>query len=283
MAIFRFYDNKAENVKQFTQQPTIIARTLGNRAISRVRQFLKGDMPLAQLSEYKDLIQGDSKLAGIKKLGISNYREYFDSPIVKSQIGTPVRALIKYSLNTPAIIAEPFIDPETGAESPPIELSPAKKVEYTDPAVIITVKNPKNIVKTQVQGRDRSRKEYIAGGDYSISIKSTIASLYPEKFPEEELKTLKQIFSSSDSISIYSPFLSILGIDGLIIRDWNVSQIQGSYNSFTYSLTADYEPAKSFVVVEQEDNRTELQKKLGAVNEWVALDSVFDTITIPGL
>ena len=281
---FRFYDNTSDNVGQFTKQATIIPRTISNRVISKARQFLKGNMPLAQLAEYQDLIEGDSKLDQItSKTGISNYREYFDSPITKSDIGTPVRAMIKYSIAIPPIFGETTTDPVTGQQSPPQVIRPYDKIEYTDYTAIISVKNTKNIVKTVVQGRNRSRKEYVSGGDYSISIKGVITSLYPNKFPEKDVKNAKKIFGSPEAIGVYSPFLSTLGIDGLVIKDWSVNQVKGSHNTVNYTLTADYEPSKHFVVVEREDKKDKWQKTLSKVNEWVALDSAFDTFQIPDI
>ncbi|MCD8080129.1 MAG: DUF6046 domain-containing protein [Bacteroides sp.] len=53
-------------------------------------------------------------------------------------------------------------------------------VNFVDlqPQVKVTTKN--NVVLTQVQGRDYTRKELVSGGDFEISINGLITSRYSD-------------------------------------------------------------------------------------------------------
>ena len=49
--------------------------------------------------------------------------------------------------------------------------------------VLFTINQQKNIVKTQVQGRNTTVKEYIADGDFSITAVGQIISPEPKVYP----------------------------------------------------------------------------------------------------
>lgn len=60
-------------------------------------------------------------------------------------------------------------------------------VTFVDLGPQIQVGSRNNILLTQVQGRDYTRKEYISGGDLEITINGKITSKYPDVYPEAEV------------------------------------------------------------------------------------------------
>jgi len=96
---------------------------------------------------------------------------------------------------------------------------------------LITVTQTKNIVKTALSGRDGTIKQMIAQGDFDVDIRFVIASeVFSNNYPLEEVKALKQILDSTDSIKVASQFLTALDIENLVVENYTLPQTQGFEN-----------------------------------------------------
>lgn len=121
-------------------------------------QLIKEQQAVAEKKSYTDSIVG-RVVADYLELNIGEEGNYFDTKTGK------VESNQKYGLVT-------FVD--------------------LQPTVQVSSKN--NIVMTQVQGRDYTRKEFISGGDLEVSINGKITSKYPDIYPEAEIsKLLKMV------------------------------------------------------------------------------------------
>lgn len=74
-----------------------------------------------------------------------------------------------------------YYDTKTGKVEPNSKYG---EVEFIDLQPMVQVSSKNNIVMTQVQGRDFTRKEFISGGDLEVSINGKITSKYPDVYPE---------------------------------------------------------------------------------------------------
>lgn len=115
-------------------------------------------------------------------------------------------------------------------------------------AVLLTVSQTKNIVKTSIQGRNGTVKEYISDGDYMITVTGVIIgeSLKSgdsfsmkdigNRYPEKDVEELKQIMIIDDTVKVTSKFLNRFGIENVVIESYRFEQIAGMYNTQAFEI-----------------------------------------------
>jgi hypothetical protein len=104
--------------------------------------------------------------------------------------------------------------------------------------VLIEVSQHKEIVKTKITGRNGTPKEYIADGDYQISIKGVLAINGIDVFPEEVTQHLIEFCKVPESIQIGSSFLAMFGITDIVIEDYNFPREEGMRNIQKFTIEA---------------------------------------------
>lgn len=94
-------------------------------------------------------------------------------------------------------------------------------------SVLVSADRPKNVIRTAVQGRDGTIKEYIAAGDYVINISGVIVG---EKgtFPELEVERFTSLMDASASLPVVSSFLNdAIGVGDVVVDRHSIKQIRG--------------------------------------------------------
>jgi hypothetical protein len=124
---------------------------------------------------------------------------------------------------------------------------------YTDPVLgtvtvesitiekaLYTVKFPKHIIKTEINGRNGSVKEYISSGDAEINIKGTIYGANGT-YPEDDVLALLSLCQAPVSFAVNSWFLTDLQITNIVITDYSIPQEAGgfSYQNFELNCLSD--------------------------------------------
>jgi len=119
------------------------------------------------------------------------------------------------------------------------------KIDYTGmiiDTVIIEVSETKNIIKTPIQGRSGTVKEYISDGDYIINVRGVIHSrdkTEQRKYPLKLVQDLMNIFKAQRSLKVTSTFLNeVFGIDDIVIERYNIPQVEGVRNQQVFSFSA---------------------------------------------
>lgn len=120
-----------------------------------------------------------------------------------------------------------YIDNITGKE---IEI-PIIKFE----AVICTVDFPMNIVKTPIQGRNGTVKEYIGMDDAKITFNGVICGTNGV-YPKEDVQALFNWAQAPVAKAVICPFLQNLGITSLVVEDISIPQTVGGYSFQTFSI-----------------------------------------------
>ncbi len=125
-------------------------------------------------------------------------------------------------------------------------------------SALMDISMSKNIVKTAIQGRDGTVKEYVSLGDYIINIQGNIIGVTEgngidsvgniitgnkignigNRYPVIDTKRLIQICKVGDSVEITSEFLQMFGISAMVITDFKFAQMQGSRNMQPFQITA---------------------------------------------
>ncbi len=102
--------------------------------------------------------------------------------------------------------------------------------------VLLTVGNVKNIVKTTLQGRNGTVKEYISDGDYSIKIEGKIFGKGINNYPQDDVQKLLNICLAPQSINVTSSFLKMFNIEDIVIESYNIDQQEGMRNCQPFTL-----------------------------------------------
>lgn len=102
-------------------------------------------------------------------------------------------------------------------------------------AVLCTIDIVANIVKTQIQGRNGTVKEYIGMDDAKVIIQGVIAGTNGV-YPQTEVSELYKWAIAPVSKGVVCPYLQNLGIDKLVVEDVNIPQIAGGYSYQTFTI-----------------------------------------------
>lgn len=111
---------------------------------------------------------------------------------------------------------------------------------------VVAVSRAKNIVTTQLVGRDGTVKEYINAGDYQLNILVGVAAVRDgvivDEYPEDGLRELRAFLDGNTALQVHSAFLDIFDINRVVIKSYSLTQDTASnYQSLTISAISDEE------------------------------------------
>jgi len=155
-----------------------------------------------------------------------------DKELYKSYLGTPV-----YS----SLIFKALSGKDLDNLAPDVQNIVSNPFEMVQ--ILMTVDQSKHIVKTALNGRPGTVKEYISDGDYMIKVGGLVVGQHPLQYPETEVKALTTFLQLKQSLEIASSFLSAYGITNVVVSEFKFFQIQGTRNQveFTFNLLSDTE------------------------------------------
>jgi hypothetical protein len=144
-----------------------------------------------------------------------------DKPVSFSSLGTPVFSNLQF-------LADEYTDNYGKVTS---------FQTITFDAVIMTVNQQKNIVTTQIQGRDGTVKEEIGMGDYTITINGIITGKNGH-YPIDEVREFKKMLNANKALSVVSVYLQNLDVTNVVIKDYEFAQETGGYSYQRFSINA---------------------------------------------
>lgn len=123
-----------------------------------------------------------------------------------------------------------------------------RTVFHIDLAPRISMSSSKNLVLTQVQGRDFSRKELVSGGDMTYSVNGAIVSDIEGVYPAEAVKRFVKIMQYNGIINVNHFTFGLLGIKKIVIKDFNLDTPEyKNVQPYSFSCVA-VEPDDAIVV-----------------------------------
>lgn len=142
-------------------------------------------------------------------------------------------------------------------------------VTFVDLQPEVNISSKNNIILTTVQGRDFTRKEFISGGDYEITINGKITSKYPDVYPEGEVSKFLKLMQYKGVIDCDNTILRQLKISRLIIQSYNIPSTDYR-NIQPYSITCvAVEPSENINIVLSEAEQVDTSK--ADINKWIKL------------
>lgn len=103
-------------------------------------------------------------------------------------------------------------------------------------AALCDVTMTRNIVKTQIAGRNGTVKEYMSDGDYQINIKGVLSSLYQNVAPKDSMNQLLGFCNAPVNFNVTSNFLGYFGIYTVVVEDYSFNQLEGKRNVISFEL-----------------------------------------------
>lgn len=108
---------------------------------------------------------------------------------------------------------------------------------YLPHATVAELSRAKNIVTTQLQGRNGTVKEYISMGDWQISLRGFIIDYENDLYPEEDVRRMNDIFEKDKALKINSKLLSLIGVTRIVVTDIKFPSMEGFQNVQPFELT----------------------------------------------
>lgn len=146
------------------------------------------------------------------------------------------------------------------------------EVAFVDLQPLVQVSSKNNIVMTQVQGRDYTRKEYISGGDLEITINGKITSKYPDVYPEAEVSKFLKLMQFKGVIDCDNTILHQFKIKQLIVLNYSLPTTDcRNIQPYTLSCVA-VEPSESIElkIAEQE----KIDDAIRETNKWIKIVNI---------
>ena len=204
----------------------------GNQTESNWNRLIEGYTNTVLEKKY-----GMLKVSGGYIPAINNYGEYCPEAFI---MGIKLKQNISYtakqygrngeikSFSKAKTIAGQSVDIPTSTDM----------LVWFDPVAVPTINSDRNIILTNVQGRDYSRKEIVGNGDVKFSVTGKMCSGVPGVYPEQEVQKFIQIMKFKGVVHCNHFILSLLGIDKFVVTSWNLSPRQGfGDNTQDYSFS----------------------------------------------
>lgn len=153
------------------------------------------------------------------------------------------------------------------------------KAEFVDLQPIVNVSTRNNIVLTTVQGRDYTRKEYISGGDFEITINGKITSKFPDIYPESEVSKFLHLMQYKGVVDCDNTILRQFNISQLIVLNYSLQQSnQRNIQPYQLSCVA-VEPSEAIEVKLAKEEKIDIAIK--RTNKWLKAVTIGSDIIDP--
>lgn len=105
--------------------------------------------------------------------------------------------------------------------------------------IVFEASQQKNIVKTEIAGREGAVKEYITSNDTAITMRGAIVNSFNLAYPRTDVLNFINILKVPQQIRVESKFINdILGFEFITIESWNLITTPGMRNVQAFTVTA---------------------------------------------
>lgn len=104
-------------------------------------------------------------------------------------------------------------------------------------SILVDISFPRNIVKTEIVGRNGTVKEYIGEGDAQITFRGVMVGNNGH-YPRELIAEFIKIIKAPVAIPVFSVHLQTMGIDSIVFEERTFEQEEGGYSYQGFSVQA---------------------------------------------
>lgn len=195
-------------------------------SITSLRETFQIPNNVLIINEHRFLNKNQSVKQKEEDFTIDNTTDEDEPLDYRSSLNTPVYTSIeflpgRYETNIKGVFKE------FGAVDGP------NRLRYE--AVLLTVSQAKKIIKTEIDGRDGTVKEYIGLDDYQVTVNGVITAKNGRR-PLNEIAALKKMLDAPIPIEVANTYLQNLGINYLVLDSYELAEQEGGYSYQTFSL-----------------------------------------------
>lgn len=160
-----------------------------------------------------------------------------DTTDYRSYLGTPVWSPLEF-LDVTGTSRDNSLTPASGPGNVMLRID----------TVLMTINQPKNIVKTPIAGRNGTVKEYISMGDFALDIRGAIVSQYPLVYPKEDVSLFIELMNLPKQLPVASDFLNLFGIEAIVVESYSIAEKLGSRNEVPFEIQAVSDLAEEIIL-----------------------------------
>lgn len=124
-------------------------------------------------------------------------------------------------------------------ENKPKDKKIKEKPDFIFDVAIIDIVQPKNIITTNILGKKGTVKEYVAWGDFEITINATILG-QNGRYPKDKMTSLLEFLNYNAPIKILNTFLNVFyNVNYIVIKDYKLSFDRISQQNITINCISD--------------------------------------------
>jgi len=101
--------------------------------------------------------------------------------------------------------------------------------------VLLTIRGPKNLVRTPLRGGQGSVNELMNNMDWEVKMNGKLVNP-SAKPPYDLVEKIKKLRRAEASLPVVNPLLASLGIEELVMRDANINEQRGTPNEIPFTL-----------------------------------------------
>lgn len=104
-------------------------------------------------------------------------------------------------------------------------------------SIIIQINQSQRVIKTEIQGRNGTVKEYIGADDMQITVNGIITG-QNGVYPKESVNRLKKWLDAPVAKGVTAWWLNDLGVNNIVIESYSIPQTRGGYSYQVFSFNA---------------------------------------------
>lgn len=258
-----------ENIRFISASRNITKRYLAGLASQSIYRALKPYPRLAKTREIQKRID-DMRAMQLKKQSETKAQTLISSNRV---IDTSIKPKNKYTGEDLEFALEIRVPDDVPINIKNHNKNISKISNFVDGTAIVDTSSTKNVVLTQVQGRDTTRKEYVSGGDINITVRGIIDSRNPDVYPKDAVSNFISLMQYAGVLEVKHYLLSTYNITHILITNFSINPKEGYANIQPYSFSAvGIAPSKQveYKLLEQEV----VNANAITVNGWISSENL---------
>ena len=104
--------------------------------------------------------------------------------------------------------------------------------------VLMTVNMVKNIVRTSINNRPGTVKEYISDGDFMIDFRGVIVGKENRVLPKDDILAFISLMQVPKQLDIASNFLQLFSINSIVVTDFRLAEEFATRNEMPFKFSA---------------------------------------------
>lgn len=146
-----------------------------------------------------------------------------------------------------------------------------KTVCHIDLSPQVSMNSDKNIVMTQVQGRDYTRKELVSGGDLKFTINGMIVGNEDGVYPDTAVKKFIQVMQYNGILNVKFMLFGQFNVKRIIVTSYSLGAIEmKNIQPYSFSCVA-VEPDEDVKITKDTIGAINTALELSPMNQWYKL------------